>query len=90
MSNYEKSENKGSYSGNKGVILREKEGTYYLYALAVDNDSQVVVRSDKYVLKMKDKLNRIIVKDVVFVIALIFGAILPIVIYLFIREKDTD
>ena len=57
MVNYEKSENKGTYNSTSGVILRNEEGTYYLYALAKDGNSEIVVRSDEYVLKKKEKLN---------------------------------
>ena len=89
LSNYETSEYKGVYTNNRGVILRDEEGTYYLYALAKDDDSTIVVRSDKYILKEKDKLNRIVMNDVFFVIGLIVLAIIPIWIYLVIRGKDT-
>ena len=34
LSNYENSRYRGVYSSSKGVILRDAEGTYYLYALA--------------------------------------------------------
>jgi hypothetical protein len=88
--NYENSDNRGAYSSKKGVILRETEGTYYLYALAKDDDSAIVVRSDEYVLKKKDLLNRIIMHDLIFVLGLCVLAIIPVVVYLFIRGKDTD
>ena len=90
MTNYEDSENKGSYTSNKGVILRNEEGTYYLYALAKDDDSIVVVRSDEYILTKQEAINKVIKQDVVFVIVLIGIAALPIVIYTIIRGKDTD
>lgn len=90
LTNYENSELKGVYNSNRGVILRDKIGTYYLYAMAKDDDSTVVVRSDEYVLKKKEKLNKIVMNDVVIVSVLGALAIIPICIYLGIRGKDTD
>lgn len=90
LTNYENSEIKGTYNGNRGVILRDKIGTYYLYAMAKDDDSTVVVRSSEYVLKKKEKLNKIVMDDVVIVSVLGALAIIPICIYLGIRGKDTD
>lgn len=90
LTNYENSEIKGTYNANRGVILRDKIGTYYLYALAKDDDSTVVVRSSEYVLKKKEKLNKIVMNDVVIVSILGAFAIVPICIYLGVRGKDTD
>lgn len=90
MSNYENSQYKGVYSISRGVILRDAVGTYYLYALAVDDDSNVVVRSEEYVLKKKERLNKIMTKDIIYVGGLIVLAVAPIVIYLLVRGKDTD
>ncbi len=89
MTNYSMSENKGRYASNKGVILRDSDGVYYLYALAMDDDSTTVVRSDKYILQKSEDLNTIIWEDILLV--LIFGvcAIIPIIIYVYIRGKDT-
>lgn len=89
MSNYESSEYKGNYSSSKGVILRDTEGTYYLYALAKDEDSSLVVRSDEYVLKKSSKINKVIIDDVIIVFVLGVLAIAPIAVYLIIRVKDT-
>ena len=59
MSNYELSNNKGSYATNNAVILRHSEGTYYLYALAKDSSGEIaVVRSDEYILKKDESLNK--------------------------------
>ena len=58
--------------------------------MAKDDDSTVVVRSDEYVLKKKEKLNKIVMNDVVIVSVLGALAIIPICIYLGIRGKDTD
>ena len=77
MTNYEASKNKGNYNESRGVILRETVGVYYLYALAKDDDSTVVVRSDEYVLKEEARLTKIILKDVIFVGGLIVLAALP-------------
>ena len=90
LKNFDSSKYKGSYSEGRGVILRDTVGTYYLYALAKDDDSTIVVRSDEYVLKKKEQLNDIIWKDFIFVGGLCILAILPIIIYLGIRGKDTD
>lgn len=90
MTNYENSDKKGTYTSNKGVILRNSEGTYYLYALAKDDDSYVVVRSEKYVLNESRFVNKIIYKDFILVGLLCLGAALPVFIYLFVRGKDTD
>ena len=89
MANYELSEHKGTYSSNKGVILRDSSGTYYLYALAKDDNSTKVVRSDKYELKKSKRVNKIIWQDFALVGAFCFFAAVPIFVYLFIREKDT-
>jgi len=90
MTNYELSENKGTYTDSRGVILRETVGVYYLYALAKDDDSTVVVRSDEYVLKEETRLTKIVLKDVVFVGGLIVLSALPIFAYLIVRGKDND
>ena len=58
--------------------------------MARDDDSTIVVRSDEYVLKKKEKLNKIVMNDVVIVSVLGALAIIPICIYLGIRGKDTD
>ena len=84
------SDKKGTYTSNKGVILIDSEGAYYLYALAKDDDSYVVVRSEKYVLNGSGFVNKIIYKDFILVGILCVAAALPIFIYLFVRGKDTD
>lgn len=89
MTNYEESDYRGSYTNDRGVILRDCEGSYYLYALARDNDSIVVVRSDEYILERGKDINSIILKDAVIVGALILLAVVPILIYLHVRGKDT-
>ena len=89
MTNYELSEHKGMYSSNKGVILRDSSGTYYLYALAKDDNSTVVVRSDKYEFKKSKRVNKVIWQDFALVGTFCFFAAIPIFVYLFIREKDT-
>lgn len=90
MTNYEESQYKGKYTNDRGVILRDCEGSYYLYALAKDEDSVVVVRSDEYVLERSKEINSIILKDAIIVGALILVAVLPILIYLHVRGRDTD
>lgn len=90
LTNYDESNYKGAYSSNKGVILRNTVGTYYLYVLAVDDDSIAIVRSDEYVLKKKEKLNNIMANDVLFVLCLAVLSVIPIMIYINIRGKDTD
>lgn len=90
INNYENSMYRGSYSSSRGVILRGAVGTYYLYAMAKDEDSVIVVRSNAYILKKKAKLNKIITKDIIFVGALVVLGIVPIAIYLSIRGKDND
>lgn len=89
MVNYEKSENKGTYNSTSGVILRNEEGTYYLYALAKDGNSEIVVRSDEYILTKKRGVNRVSKSNVIFVAIMVVIAALPIFVYLLIREKDT-
>mgnify|MGYP003295653248 CR=1 FL=1 len=88
MSNYENSLYKGRYTSSKGVILRDTEGTYYLYALAKDDDSSLVVRSDEYILKKGTKINKVIIDDVIIVFILGVLAIAPIAVYLIIRVKE--
>jgi len=85
--NYANSKYKGSYSEDKGVILRNITGTYYLYALAKDDDSTIVVRSDGY--KLNDggfKVNYD-VYDGILMVSLLILAVVPISLYLFIRRK---
>lgn len=89
MSNYEKSEYKGTYNSNMGVILRNEEGTYYLYALAKDENSVAVVRSDEYILTKEREINRVSKDNVIFVILMVIVAACPVFIYLLIRDKDT-
>lgn len=89
MSNYSNSAYKGSYSADTGVILRNETGTYYLYALAKDGNSEVVVRSDEYILTNSRGVNRIDKSNLVFLLGLIIISTMPIFIYLLIREKDT-
>lgn len=87
MTNYENSDYRGSYTDGRGVILRDAVGTYYLYALAKDDDSTVVVRSDKYILKKDDKLVDTRNKDILFVIFICILAAVPIFIYLGIKKR---
>ena len=42
-----------------------------------------------YILKKNTRLNKVETSDVVFVVGLSMCAVLPIIIYLFIRGKDT-
>ena len=87
MTNYENSDYRGSYTDGRGVILRDAVGTYYLYALAKDDNSTVVVRSDKYILKKDDKLVDTRNKDILFVIFICLLASVPIFIYLGIKKR---
>jgi len=89
MTNYELSENKGTYTSNKGVILRGNYGTYYLYAIAKDEESIVVVRSDEYIIEKNTRINRVVKGDIIFVLGLCVCAFVPIIIYVFVRGKDT-
>lgn len=89
MINYKESENRGTYKSNTGVILRNEEGVYYLYALAKDEDSTTVVRSSEYILTKQKQINKVSRSNVVFVVMLVVISSLPIFIYLIIREKDT-
>ena len=90
MKNYTNSGYKGTYTENKGVILRNAEGVYYLYALAKDDDSTVVVRSSEYVLKKSEAINKITRADVIIFSIMAVGAFSPIFIYLCIRGKDME
>lgn len=91
MSNYSSSEHSGSYSQNNGVILRDSDGVYYLYVLAKDTlGNSLVVRSEEYVLKRHQILNKATSGDFILVLVLCFGAAAPVFIYLFIRGKDTE
>ena len=85
--NYANSKYKGSYSQDKGVILRNTTGTYYLYALAKDSDSTIVVRSDGYKLNDTGFSVNYDVYDAILVVSLLILAIVPISIYLFVRRK---
>lgn len=90
MYNYDNSKYKGTYSSNKGVILRNEDGTFYLYALASDGESYSVVRSDEYVLTKTTFINRVTKSDIILVVFLFIFASLPIFVYLIIRGKDTE
>ena len=85
--NYGNSNYKGSYSEDKGVILRNTTGTYYLYALAKDNDSWVVEKSEGFVLNHLNTTVSYTIGDVILVVSLLIAAIVPIYIYLIIRKK---
>ena len=85
--NYANSEYKGSYSEDKGVILRNTSGTYYLYALAKDDVSYVVSRSEGYILDDGSFKVSYSVNDGILIVSLLILAIAPISIYLFIRKK---
>ena len=87
LKNYAMSEYKGSYSEDKGVILRNTSGTYYLYALAKDEDSFAVKRSEGYVLNGTGYKMNYNMYDVIFVLSFAVCAVVPIVIYLYIRKK---
>ena len=85
--NYAKSEYKGSYSKDKGVILRNTTGVYYLYALAKDDESYTVSRSEGYTLNDSGIKISYSIYDAIYVVSLLIVAILPISIYLFIRKR---
>lgn len=85
--NYAKSSYKGSYSEDKGVILRNTSGTYYLYALAKDDDSWIVERSEGYVLNNKSNKVEYTIGDAILIVSLLIICVAPISIYLFIRKK---
>ena len=85
--NYARSDYKGSYSENKGVILRNTNGTYYLYALAKDEDSSVVIRSEGYVLTNNNYRYDYRIMDGIVVMTLLICSIIPIYVYLHIRKK---
>lgn len=85
--NYARSEYKGSYSEDKGVILRNTAGTYYLYALAKDEDSYIVSRSEGYTLDDTGFYVSYSEYDAILVVSLLIIAIIPISIYLFIRKR---
>lgn len=90
MVNYNNSDNKGSYSGNNAVILRDSSGTYYLYALAKDSSGDtIVVRSDEYVLEKAKMVKKVTNSDVLLVIGFCVVSAIPIFVYLFIRVKDS-
>ena len=85
--NYANSDYKGSYSEDKGVILRNTTGTYYLYALAKDDDSWVVEKSEGYVLNSTQHLSTFERDDVIIVAILALLTLLPVVIYMGISKK---
>ena len=85
--NYAKSEYKGSYSENKGVILRNTAGTYYLYALAKDDNSTIVSRSEGYILDDTGFTVSYTINDAILIVSLLIVAIVPISIYLFVRKR---
>ena len=87
LKNYANSSYKGSYSEGKGVILRNTTGTYYLYALAKDDDSWVVEKSEGYTLNNIHPLPTYDRTDYFIIVLLIVVAIVPIVSYLIIRKK---
>ena len=85
--NYARSEYKGSYSEDKGVILRNTAGTYYLYALAKDGSSYKVSRSEGYTLDDTGFYVSYSEYDAILVVSLLIISIIPISIYLFIRKR---
>lgn len=87
LRNYANSSYKGSYSEDKGVILRNTTGRYYLYALAKDDDSWVVKKSEGYILNNVHPMPIYNQRDMILIASLAVLAILPIAIYLCIRKK---
>ena len=87
LKNYANSSNKGSYSEGKGVILRNTTGTYYLYALAKDDDSWVVEKSEGYILNNIHPTPTYDLGDMILLVSLAILAVVPVVIYLFVRKK---
>lgn len=85
--NYTNSEHKGSYSQDKGVILRNTSGKYYLYALAKDDDSFIIERSEGYDLNNKTGQVKHTISDAIFLVSLAIVAIIPVSIYLSIRKR---
>ena len=85
--NYAKSEYKGSYSEDKGVILRNTSGTYYLYALAKDEDSYIVSRSEGYTLDDNGFSFELTINDWIFIVSLLILVVVPILIYLSTRRR---
>lgn len=87
LKNYANSSYKGSYSEDKGVIIRNTTGTYYLYALARDEDSWIVERSEGYILNDVHPETVYYLEDILLIIGLSLLAITPVCIYLIIRKK---
>ena len=87
LKNYANSYYKGSYSEDKGVILRNTSGTYYLYALAKDDDSFTVVRSEGYVLTGQRYMVSYSIGDAIFVTGVLALGVVSVLIYLYIRKK---
>ena len=87
LTNYANSAHKGSYSEDKGVILRNTSGTYYLYALAKDDDSWVVEKSEGYVLNNTPHLSEFENEDVIIIAILALLTLIPVVIYMGISKK---
>lgn len=88
LKNYVNSDYKGSYSEDKGVILRNTSGTYYIYALAKDNDSWVVEKSEGYALSYSENKSNYKINDWIFIVSLLILCVLPITIYLYIGKKE--
>lgn len=87
LKNYALSSYKGSYSEDKGVILRDTSGTYYLYALAKDEDSYIVAKSEGYALNDYGYKVYYNINDAIFIVSLLILCVVPVAIYLYIRKK---
>lgn len=87
LKNYASSSYKGSYSEDKGVILRNTSGTYYLYALARDDDTWVVERSEGYTLQNEGYRVTYNIYDYILIVSLLILCIIPVLTYIFISKR---
>ena len=86
MENYDISLDKGRYVNEEGVIIRGKNGNYYLYVLAEDTFSSTVVRSEVVRLQSDQNPDSFLdSKDMIFTIFVIVISSMPIFIYVFIK-----
>lgn len=86
---YNKSKDRGKYVSGSGVIIREKNGNYYLYVLAEDNVNSVVVKSEAIKLKSLQEEEGLSTESIIFTLFIITIAAVPIVVFTFIKSKSS-
>ncbi len=91
MRRYKGSVEKGTYTNNSSVILRNHNGNFYLFVAAEDNKGFTVARSGLVKLQANnDQIGKITSDSVVFSIFVLILAVCPIAVYTFVKKHKQD